>query len=378
MRYPRIGSRIRGRTDETIVNTPNSVAARRNSPGFARFAFARFVDSWISAARDRWFLAAQVSRLRRRHGEGSLWSTLLAFQDSHEAPTLRRRQRAGLHQRHAIADAGVPVLVVGLDLLRGPNDLAVQRVHLAVFELDHDGLLHLVADDVPDDGLAPPRAVSQSAACASNSQSSRLLTGGSVARPSSRSRSTVDTGDFMHADGCCRAARAIRRRLNNLQLDSRSRSINSSSPRAAHRHQCPLPSEFTPLASSRCLDGQFVGLHGQCGPGDLFIRVAQLEQHAGRASTLANSPFGDPLRAHAFRRFWSGAVREDDPDPPPRLMCRLMAIQADSICRLRCRRARGPDAVVTEGDVGSPPLAIPRCLGWCCRGARTLRGINRL
>src|SRR6476661_801448 len=61
---------------------------------------------------------------------------------------------------------------------------------------------------------------------------------------------------------------------------------------------------------------------------------------------------------------------------PPRLMCRLMAIRADSICRLvtyACSSAWMPYSPKLT-DV--PPLAMPRCLGWCCLRCLTLRGIN--
>src|ERR1700742_280144 len=80
---------------------------------------------------------------------------LSPLQDLDQPPALGGRQRTGLHQRDAVADAGVAVLVVRLDLLGGPDDLAVQRVAHTVFELDHDGLLHLVADHVADAGLTP-------------------------------------------------------------------------------------------------------------------------------------------------------------------------------------------------------------------------------
>src|SRR6185437_13657676 len=63
---------------------------------------------------------------------------------------------------------------------------------------------------------------------------------------------------------------------------------------------------------------------------------------------------------------------------PPRLMCRLMAIRADSICRLvmyACSSAWMPYSPKLT-DV--PPLAMPRCLGWCCLRCLTLRGINMI
>src|ERR1700712_1741936 len=73
-----------------------------------------------------------------------------------EAPTLRRGQRTGLADEHEVADAGGAGLVVRLDLAGPADDLAVQRVLHAVLDLDHDGLVHLVADDVAAAGLAVP------------------------------------------------------------------------------------------------------------------------------------------------------------------------------------------------------------------------------
>ena len=68
------------------------------------------------------------------------------LEDLDEPPALGGRQRTGLHQRNPVADTGDAVLVVRLHLRGGADDLAVERVPHAVLELDHDGLLHLVAD----------------------------------------------------------------------------------------------------------------------------------------------------------------------------------------------------------------------------------------
>src|SRR6185437_14456654 len=111
----------------------------------------------LSDHSSRWRSCSPCAAWTRRtvcspaHGWVSLLSLL---QDLDEPPTLGGGRRAGLQQRDAVADAGVTVLVVGLDLLGGPDDFAVQRVAHTVFQLDHDGLLHLVANDVADAGLA--------------------------------------------------------------------------------------------------------------------------------------------------------------------------------------------------------------------------------
>src|SRR5690606_25577468 len=70
------------------------------------------------------------------------------FDDLDQAPALGGAQRAGLTDDNEVADARRVGLVVNLALLGAADDLAVQRVLHAVFDLDDDGLVHLVADDV--------------------------------------------------------------------------------------------------------------------------------------------------------------------------------------------------------------------------------------
>src|SRR3954447_12198365 len=79
-----------------------------------------------------------------------------ALEDLDDPPALGRRQRAGLHDQHPVADAALVLLVVGLQLGRTPHDLAVERVLDAVLDGDDDGLVHLVADDDTLAGLAGP------------------------------------------------------------------------------------------------------------------------------------------------------------------------------------------------------------------------------
>src|SRR5690606_16718117 len=73
---------------------------------------------------------------------------LRLLEDLDQAPALGGALRAGLVDEHEIADAGGVLLVVGLHLRRTAHDLAVERVLHAVLDLDDDGLIHLVADDV--------------------------------------------------------------------------------------------------------------------------------------------------------------------------------------------------------------------------------------
>src|ERR687895_85386 len=101
-------------------------------------------------------------------------------------PALGGRQRAGLHQPDAVADAGRVGLVVRLDLARPADDLRVQRVLHAVLELDHDGLVHLVGHDQALTDLALPAGLLSRFAHAAPSSSL-----GAAERPSSRSRMIV-------------------------------------------------------------------------------------------------------------------------------------------------------------------------------------------
>src|SRR3954462_5817459 len=76
------------------------------------------------------------------------FSLLRALEDLDDPPPLRRRERPGLADEDEGADAGDVALVVRLDLARAAQDLAVEGVLDAVLDLDDDGLVHLVADDV--------------------------------------------------------------------------------------------------------------------------------------------------------------------------------------------------------------------------------------
>ena len=74
--------------------------------------------------------------------------------DLDQAEVLVLGKRTALLDADAVADAGFLVLIVGLHLGVGAQDLAVKGVLLAVLELDDDGLLHLVGHDVTGADLA--------------------------------------------------------------------------------------------------------------------------------------------------------------------------------------------------------------------------------
>src|SRR5699024_6662728 len=70
------------------------------------------------------------------------------------APALGRRHRPRLHDLDQVAHADLTGVVVDLDPVGPPHDLAIQRVGHPVLHGDHHGLGHLVADDVATPGLA--------------------------------------------------------------------------------------------------------------------------------------------------------------------------------------------------------------------------------
>src|SRR3954471_6683734 len=110
---------------------------------------------------------------------------LRLLDDLHHAPALGRAERAGLHQEHTVADSTGVGLVVCLEPGGTTQHLAVERVLDAVLDRDHDGLVHLVADDQAFADLAGRPVLNSVLAHAFS------LAPGAVRMPSSRSRTTV-------------------------------------------------------------------------------------------------------------------------------------------------------------------------------------------
>ncbi|BAF53587.1 hypothetical protein cgR_5009 [Corynebacterium glutamicum R] len=79
---------------------------------------------------------------------------LSLFDDLDQTVVLVLGQWAGLFNANQVTDSGDLLLIMSLDLLRGAKDLAVESVLLAVFDLDNDGLLHLVRNHVASADLA--------------------------------------------------------------------------------------------------------------------------------------------------------------------------------------------------------------------------------
>src|SRR6266536_2492560 len=110
-------------------------------------------------------------------------ASLGLFEDLHDPPALGGGQRPGLHEQHPVADAARVLLVVRLQLAGTAHHLAVQRVLDPVLDLDHDGLVHLVADDQALPDLAPPTRLRSLTLLTHEATST-----GAAERPSSRSR----------------------------------------------------------------------------------------------------------------------------------------------------------------------------------------------
>src|SRR3954449_8438983 len=120
------------------------------------------------------------------------------LQDLDQPPPLGSRRRPGLHDLHAVTDAGDVLLVVHLELVRPADDLAVAGVRHTALHLDDDGLLHLVADHeaLTDLAVATPgqaRSAGGSAVVGGHRLGLAHATPsfGATERPSSRSRMIV-------------------------------------------------------------------------------------------------------------------------------------------------------------------------------------------
>src|SRR3954451_734375 len=61
---------------------------------------------------------------------------------------------------------------------------------------------------------------------------------------------------------------------------------------------------------------------------------------------------------------------------PPRRMCRVIAIRADSICRFVTYAGSSAWMPNSPNVTAVPPLAAPLRPGWCCLRCLTLRGMS--
>ena len=79
------------------------------------------------------------------NGEPCRTYLLGALDNGFETPALGLAQRPSFHNTHEVANVGVVVFIMGLDLAGGTNDLAVQRVGRTLLELDGN-LLSILSD----------------------------------------------------------------------------------------------------------------------------------------------------------------------------------------------------------------------------------------
>src|ERR1700709_91357 len=115
---------------------------------------------------------------------------LRLLDDLHHAPALGSAERASFHQEHTVADSTGVGFVVCLEPGGPTQHLAVERVLDAVLDRDHDGLVHLVADDQALADLARRAVLDDSLSYGVLAHAFSLVPG-AVRMPSSRSRTTV-------------------------------------------------------------------------------------------------------------------------------------------------------------------------------------------
>src|SRR6266849_1828489 len=218
-----------------------------------RISLAPVLSATLS--RDSCWITSTPAISPRLRSQADLLLGLL--EDLGYPPALRRGQRPGLHQQHAVADAAGVGLVVRPVLLGTAQNLAVLGVLDVVLDLDDNRLVHLVADHVTFPALAvtpgfgfaggvlahlpassaasSPAASETPAAAAGGSATGSPASSIRVMIPSSRSRITV----YIRAISL-RTARSLpwlsscpvapwKRRLNSSSLASASLACSSSS-----------------------------------------------------------------------------------------------------------------------------------------------------
>src|SRR5690242_7021492 len=156
-----------------------------------RISFAPVLSATLS--RDScWIISLSLSpRFSARAEPGGTLNDLLGLlEDPDHAPALGGRQRTGLHDQDAVADAALVLLVVRLELLGATHDLAVEGVLDAVLDGDDHGLLHLVADHQALTDL-PVIAILHGSLLLLLAHAAPSSLPGACRMPSSRSRTTV-------------------------------------------------------------------------------------------------------------------------------------------------------------------------------------------
>src|SRR5579863_2291787 len=117
--------------------TSPTVAYRRRVPPSTLMHIsvrAPLLSAALSIVRS-WIMAARSSLAR-------------ALDDREQAPGFAARERPARPDRHRIALPGLVVLIMRQQLGRAADVLAVGRMADHPLDLDRDGLVHLVADDL--------------------------------------------------------------------------------------------------------------------------------------------------------------------------------------------------------------------------------------
>src|SRR5690606_27607217 len=192
-------------------------------------------------------------------------------------------ERPGLHDADLVAHLALVVLVVGLELLRPPDVLLVQRVLDQGLHGDHDGLVHLVADDDADAGLTAIAFCGHAlpSPWALSSRSRRIVLHCAMALRTSRMRAVFSR--LLTA--------SWNRRLNSSSFSSLTLARISSVDISRISFTLMIVIGFTTRLRSGCrvgdlplhelaLDGQLVRREPQRLPGGLLVHAGDLKHDA--------------------------------------------------------------------------------------------------
>src|SRR3954447_3344838 len=94
------------------------------------------------------------------------------------------------------------------------------------------------------------------------------------------------------------------------------------------------------------------------------------------ATHHSGEPLPDPMRDSAGFLVSGRSGELEIHTFPPRLMCRVMAIRADSICRFVTYAGSRAWIAYSPKLIAVPPLALPPRSGWCCLRCLTRRGMS--
>src|SRR6266540_3585577 len=289
-----------GRASLTVATMMSPMPAyRRPEPPSTRMHRISLAPV-LSATRSRdscWITTDSVLTENDRPRPGRPSGLLGPLENLHHAPPLGGRQWPGLHQQDAVADAAGVLLVVRLQLAGTAQDLAVHPVLDPVLDLDHHGLVHPVGHDQALPGLAP----------------------------------VADLG---------RRRGAVRERFRRSFARLRTRSAPRRAQRTCDAHSLSARARHQTSPTSRLMKRHFIGslciarrrasrATGSGTPDSSNITRPGLTfaiHHSGE-------PLPEPIRVSAGFLVSGRSGKMLIQTLPPRRMCRVIAIRADSICR---------------------------------------------